>query len=361
MNLPDEARSPDDEPPADHPTVILWNGFDPDIGHRARMPIFCGVPMQLMDDVMYIATARSRPAARLLARTPELMRNLSHRTTVKTERCVGHVRGPIQWSETITAWASGVGVNDVFVCGTPRRDFDVPENRLIVWLLKRLVSAGRRTAGDAAAWFDPDEIERVRLQGRTAQQLLSHPSLRGISSRKLDGREWRLVRKSRHLDTYGPAIKLADRVAKPFGANEARAIASAATQEHHRVMVMLLEAVRSRGYAVPQLTIRGDFLESGHLRYRNPYIMVDRRLSAESGLFFGSARVLTRADTVPEDARGTAVLVITPADAAGVVDAVLGEPLPAPVVAPVPTPPSAPSGAQSSASGFVQLPGSYSS
>ena len=122
-------------------------------------------------------------------------------------------------------------------------------------------------------------------------------------------------------------------------------------------MVMLLEAVRSRGYAVPQLTIRGDFLESGHLRYRNPYIMVDRRLSAESGLFFGSARVLTRADTVPEDARGTAVLVITPADAAGVVDAVIGTRPPAPV----PASPAAPSGAQSSASGLVQLPGSYSS
>ena len=94
------------------------------------MPIFCGVPMQLMDDVMYIATARSRPAARLLARTPELMRNLSHRTTVKTERCVGHVRGPIQWSAPITAWASGVGGNDVFVRGPPPRDFAVPETRL---------------------------------------------------------------------------------------------------------------------------------------------------------------------------------------------------------------------------------------
>lgn len=360
------SASSEDQPAVDHPTVILWNGFDADVGHRVRMPIFCGVPMQLMDDVMYIATARSRPAGRLLARTPELMRNLSHQTTVKTERCVGHVRGPIQWSETITAWGSGVGVNDVFICGTPRRDFDVPENRLIVWLLKRLVSAGRRTAGDAANWFDPEDIERVRLQGRSAQKLLSHPSLRGISARKLDGREWRLVRKSRHLDTYGPAIKLAERVAKPFGATEARAIASAATQEHHRVMLMLLDAVKARGHAVPQLTIRGDFMVSGHLRYRNPYIMVDRRLSAESGMFFGATRVLTRAETVPEDETGGTAVVMTQSDATALVDAVIGAgssgnapaPMPRP---PAPTVPMTPSVDQSSASGLVQLPGSYSS
>lgn len=348
----------------EHPTVTLWNGFDDDSAQKARIPIFCGVPMQLMDDVMYIAAARSRPAARLLARTPELMRNLSHQTTVKTERCVGHVRGPIQWSETITAWGSGVGVNDVFICGTPRRDFDVPENRLLVWLLKRLVSAGRRTQSDAASWFPPEEIERVREQGRQAQRLISHPSLRGIAPRKLDGREWRLVRKSRHLDMYGPAIKLAERVSRPFGATEARSLASPATQEHHRVMVMLLDAVKARGHAVPLLSVRGDFMVSGQLRYRNPYVMVDRRLSAESGMFFGPVRVLTRAETIGSD-DGRTALVITPADATALVDEVVGTdrgviapPRPAPNER-VGTAPGAEG--QSSASGLVQLPGSYSS
>ena len=329
-----------------HPTVTLWNGFDDDSPQRARMPIFCGIPMQLMDDVMYLATARSRPAARLLARTPALMRNLSHQTTVKTERCIGHVRGPIQWSETITAWGSGVGVNDVFVCGTPRRDFDVPENRLVVWLLKRLVSAGRRSNGDAAGWFDPDDVERIREQGRQAQRLLSHPSLRGISSRKLDGREWRLVRKSRHLDTYAPAIKLAERVARPFGADEARGLSSAATQEHHRVMLMLLDSVKARGHAVPLISVRGDFMVSGHLRYRNPYVMVDRRLSGESGMYFGPTRVLTRTDDASGH-DGPTAMVVTRDDARELVDRVLGTP--------------ATRDDQSSASGLVQLPGSYSS
>lgn len=345
------------------PTATLWDGFDDEVAHRSRVPIFCGVPPQQMDDVMYLGMARSRPAARLIARTPEIMRNLSHQTSVHTERCVGHVRGPIQWSETITAWGSGVGVNDVFVCGTPRRDFDVPENRMLVWLLKRLVSAGRRAAGDAAKWFEPADVERIREQGRQAQRYLNHPSLRGISPKKLDGREWRLVRKSRHLDTYGPAIRLAERVNRPFNASDATAISSAATQEHHRVMLLLLDAVRTRGQAVPLLTIRGDFLVSGQLRYRNPYIMVDRRLSATSGMFFGDVRVLTRAETVGSD-DGAAALVLTAADADAVVEATIGRTTgatrpAAPGAAGTSTPPDETS--TQSASGLVQLPGSYSS
>lgn len=332
----------------DHPTMRLWQGFDPETKQKARIPIMCGVPMQLMDDVMYIAAARSRPAARLMARTPDILRHMAHQTTVKTERCIGHVRGPIQWSETITAWSSGIGVDDVFVCGTPQRDFDVPENRLLVWLLKRLVAGGRRCTGDAAGWFAPDEVERVREQGRAAQKLLAHRTLRTVTVRKVDGRELRLIRKSRHLATYGPALKLAERVTNPFTALDARALVSDATVEHHRVMMMLLDAVRAQGRAVPMLTIRGDFMVSGPLRYRNPSIMVDRRLSAENGLYFGDTRVVARLDD-PDGISGPFVRIEDSEGAAALVASTLG------------TSRRQPAQSTQSASGLVQLPGSYSS
>src|SRR3954470_20404347 len=112
---------------ADHPTTRIWGAFDPDVAHKARLPILCGVPPQITDDVVLVSAARSRPAARLVARTPTILRTLAHQTTTHSERCVGPVRGPIQWAETITAWSSGVGVDDVFICVSPRRDFDVPE------------------------------------------------------------------------------------------------------------------------------------------------------------------------------------------------------------------------------------------
>lgn len=282
---------------AEHPTTRLWTSFDPDVAHKALLPIVCGVPYQAVDDVMLISAAKSRPASRLMARAPGMLRQLAHQTTTHSERCVGHVRGPIQWSETITAWSSGVGVDDVFICVSPRRDFDVAENRLLVWLLRRLVAAGRRTSGDGAGWFSPDSVAAVAEQGRTAQRLLQHKALRGVTVRKLTGREMQLVRKSRHAQAYAPAMKLADRIARPFERDEVRALVSQTTVEHHRALMMIVDRLRDRGLAVPMMTVRGDFAVAGHLRYRNTEIMVDRRLTAENGLFFGDVRILTVAET----------------------------------------------------------------
>ncbi len=338
-----------------HPTVRVWESFDEEDEQRTRVSILCGVPTHLVDDVMYLATARSRPAGRLVARTPDIMRHLAHRTVTHTERCVGHVRGPIQWSETITAWSSGIGVDDVFVCVTPRRDFDVAENRLLAWLLTRLVVAGRRSRGDAARLLAPDELDRVRAHATAAQRFLAHKVLRGVSSQKLTGREFRDIRKSRHLATYSPAVKLAERVRRPLLSTEARTLVSQSTIEHHRVMMMLMDSQRALGLAVPKLAIRGDFAVSGLLRYRNPSIMVDRRLSAESGLFFGTTRVLTASDTAGSGSSGAepAYVVSTQAEADELVTTELR--------ARRARSQGLSDTSTQSASGFVQLPGSYSS
>ncbi|MFN8051283.1 MAG: hypothetical protein U0Q22_07610 [Acidimicrobiales bacterium] len=356
--VPGEPVSPTRGRHLDHPTTRLWLDFDPDVAHKARLPLFCGVPPQLVDDVMLLSAARSRPAVRLVSRTPEILRGLAHQTTAHTERCVGHVRGPILWSETITAWSSGIGVDDIFICTSPRRDFDVPENRLLVWLLRRLVAAGRRASGDGAKWFAPESIEQVKLQARSAQKLVDHRALQGIKVRRIDSREMRLIRKSRHAATYAPALKLAERVARPFDREEARALVGQETVEHHRVMNMILDAFRDRGHAVPMLSVRGDFVVAGPLRYRSPLIFVDRRLSAMSGLLLGDVRLLSRMDEPwPGDVRADGsprrqVRIESDEDAGALVDEALA------ASARAATPPAAPTGSAHSASGFVQLPGS---
>lgn len=287
----------------EHPTTRLWSAFEPEAQQRSRLSVLCGVPPQLADDVMLLAMARSRPAVGLIGRSDELLRSLAHQTVVATERCVGHVRGPILWSETITAWASGVGVDDVFVCTSPRRDFDVVENRLVVWLLRRLVAAGRRTSGDGRVYFTPEILERVTSHGRAAQQLLGHRHLRTVTVRKPTGKEMRMVRKSRHHAAYATAVRLAERVPSPFEADEVRALCTQTTVEHHRVMAAIGDALASRGQAVPMLRIRGDMVELGPLRYRNPAIYPDRRVSGRSGMFWGDARVLTVADEPKDEDR----------------------------------------------------------
>lgn len=194
----------------------------------------------------------------------------------------------------MTAWSSGIGVDDVFICGSPHRDFDVAENRLLVWLLRRMAGAGRRTTGEASKWFEGATLEQVRSQGMAAQRLLAHPTLRGVDgSRRLSSRELRLVRKSRHLAVYAAALKVSDRAAHPFERDEVRRLVSRTTVEDHRVMAMMLDAQRARGLAVPLLSVRDDYIVAGQLRYRCSEVYVDRRKSGTSGLYFGNTRLLT--------------------------------------------------------------------
>lgn len=313
----------------EHPTTRLWSSFDDETPQRSRLTILCGVPPQLADDVMLLAMARSRPAVRLVARRDEMLRSLAHQTVVATERCVGHVRGPILWSETITAWASGVGVDDVFVCASPRRDFDVVENRLLVWLLQRLVAAGRRASGDGRVFFTREIVERVVTHGHVAQDLLAHRNLRGVTRRRPTGKELRMVRQSRHRATYAVALRLAERVSAPFDADEVRGLCTQTTVEHHRVIGAIADAMAARGLAVPQLRVRGDMVEMGPLRYRNPAIFPDRRISGRSGLYWGDVRVSTIADDPPAEGRGEdaaahpRVVVASPDDAQRLVDEML--------------------------------------
>ena len=298
-----------DEPPQqpglgrrlEHPTSRLWAAFDPATPQKTILPLLCGVPPQLTDNVMLVGAARSRPVVKLMTRPGDLMRSLAHQTTAYNERCVGHVRGPILWSETITAWSSGVGVDDVFICTSPRRDFDVPENRLFAWVLKRLVIAGRTARGEAADWFPADVVEKVREQSWAAQKLLEHRSLRGVSVRRPTGREMQSVRKSRHVGTYEPVLRAAARFGHPFEAQEVPGLVGQATIEHHRVLLAIADRLRARGLAVPQMTVRGDFVASGSLRYRNPDIYVDRRISGLNGMFLGDVRLLSVADETPAD------------------------------------------------------------
>ncbi len=63
----------------------------------------------------------------------------------------------------------------------------------------------------------------------------------------------------------------------------------------------IADRLRARGLAVPQMSIRGDFAVSGSLRYRNPGIYVDRRLSGLNGIFLGDVRLLSIADEAPAD------------------------------------------------------------
>lgn len=89
------------------------------------------------------------------------------------------VRGPIDWTATISRRSLEAGDTTRFVVRSARRVYDVPENRALVWILDRLSSSCRRalgekpdplgtlTAGKGLGWTDrirvlANQVERAR-------------------------------------------------------------------------------------------------------------------------------------------------------------------------------------------------------
>ena len=68
----------------------------------------------------------------LLLHMPIALRSLGIATTNRPERCHGEIRGPVQWSETISARGATAGASDLFICTTTARAYDTPENRILV-------------------------------------------------------------------------------------------------------------------------------------------------------------------------------------------------------------------------------------
>ena len=71
---------------------------------------------------------------------PLLLRNLSHSTHRKDEEMRGGIRGNINWNKTIkTRLSLGYNDNTLFVCSPPNKNYNLEENQLIKFLLKKIV------------------------------------------------------------------------------------------------------------------------------------------------------------------------------------------------------------------------------
>jgi len=65
-----EPSSPGQGRHLEHPTSRVWSWFDGVTSQKSILPIVCGVPPQLTDDVILVAAARSRPGGSICAMPP---------------------------------------------------------------------------------------------------------------------------------------------------------------------------------------------------------------------------------------------------------------------------------------------------
>lgn len=70
---------------------------------------------------------------------PQLVRNLAHSTQRETEIIHGNINGRIDWGATIKErYSQGFNDKSLFVCNPPSKYYDLEENQLLKFLLKRI-------------------------------------------------------------------------------------------------------------------------------------------------------------------------------------------------------------------------------
>ena len=95
-----------------------------------------------------------------------LLRNLSHSTQNKKEEFNGIVRGRIDWNVTLkTRYSKGYNYPSLFVCSPPSKFYDLEENQLLKFVLKKILSLKNNyldfvdyTKNDEDTPFDIDNL-----------------------------------------------------------------------------------------------------------------------------------------------------------------------------------------------------------
>lgn len=141
-------------------------------------------------DVSYLRALRflsSPEAASLLDAATSLLRRLPQ-STRRARAVAREVRGRVDWAATVQERLSRGGDPTVFVVSRSDRHADVPENRALAYVLKRMSEAGQ------ALGNHPD----IAARGLAAERLLSSSTLAGVRApQQVSGMDRQALRMSR--------------------------------------------------------------------------------------------------------------------------------------------------------------------
>jgi hypothetical protein len=135
-----------------------------------------GMPPIVVAELVGLVVATSPEADALLEQFPRTIRSLATSMHSNAERCLGTLRGPVLWSETVSARASSFGDEGLYVCATPSRAYDIDENRVLVAALVHVRDAAK-AAGEGHDVVEPedDRFLRAKHNGFVAGRLVGHP------------------------------------------------------------------------------------------------------------------------------------------------------------------------------------------
>lgn len=228
-----------------------------------------GLPNRVARQLVGAVLATSDEAEDLLDAMPTIVRSMAIATTDRPERCMGELRGPVLWAETMSARSASAGDPGLFVCATTTKAYDTDENRI----LKAALDTVHRAAHHAEHGMDSradDVLRRARHNGQHAARLLEHQTLAQVPVVRPTGRALRRTRAGTRRNTYHPALALLRRAAEPMSADHLNAFADERTSAQHDLLaatLMRLELVT--GAPVVLRSDRGA-IAGGPLTYHHP-------------------------------------------------------------------------------------------
>ncbi len=255
--------------PEDAATAHLWARRSRGVPAIPYAAALIGGEVGSMLDAVSISLASSREASVLLDGMELRIRTLPTSVETAAERCVFSVRGPILWSETITARANALGNEDVFVCATSSRSFDTVENRELVGALDSIARAGRALLGPVGAKVLGSEAQRISSVAAEAASWRAHPRLAGVRGGRLSARERARLRNGHRSARMAPVLAVRARVAEPFVADDLVGLADSWTRSYHEFVRRVLRVIEGPD-GTSGFSVSAGGLWSGPLSWRHP-------------------------------------------------------------------------------------------
>lgn len=243
----------------------LQRPYDPERTTAALLGIAPRTARQLVGAVL----ATADETEDLLDAMPRILRSLAIATTDRPERCLGELRGPVLWSETMSARSASAGDPGLFVCATTTKAYDTDENRVLKAALVAVEQAGLHAELGMEGYTD-DVVRRARHNAHRAARLLEHQTLSQVPARRPSQRELGRTRGGSRRNTYQPALALLRRAGAPLHAGHVQAFADPRTAAQHDLLASILAALdAATGTRVTLRTHQGALL-GGPVTYRHP-------------------------------------------------------------------------------------------
>ena len=256
------------------PTAEVWSRRIPSSDSALCISALLGLPGDQAEDIVAVTVAGSDSAWAFLVQLDQSLSSMKVSSEHVAQRCVNSVRGSVLWSETITARASALGNEDIFVCSVPSRSFDTPANR---WLAVTAFTLS--TAESALLRLSPEMLARMNANREhiarvsdLASRRRTDKRLAGVRAELPTVRErWRLER-NRRSTQLASLLKLEEFSLDPFAqpSKLLDALTDSATAQYHSELLRLVKEEEAETGQIQELRYAGSGLELGRWRFLHP-------------------------------------------------------------------------------------------